>query len=280
MEPETIVTEEKEVTEITPPLSTSERARDVLFSILDHPFFFAFGIFVLILVIVDGAFFFFLMVGWHGMCTPRSKCDPRNWWLNWSIQVLCGLFTYTSVVSMPWRVSNFLHATGMSCPFRSNDAGRDLSGLPTDDIWFHIPAKQRTNISLVLMFNCIFQYANQVTRFIYTDFDSTEAIPGQIWTLLFFILSMVFAGVGAYMTAKAEDKLRKEHPGKFTPGILEILKAKIKGDKPEKETKADDKKGGDDDVEVIPTPASSQSVKTSQLSTSVVMRNELRLFAL
>ena len=231
---------------------------------------------LLVLVVIDGAFFFFLMVGWHGMCTPVMNCWPRNWWLNWSIQVLCGLFTYTAIVSMPWRVSNFLHASGMSCPFRSNEPGHDLKGLPTDDIWFHIPAKKRTNISLVLMFNCIFQYLNQVTRFMYSDFDTTEAMPGKLMTLLFFILSMVFALIGAVMTAKAEDKLRKAHPGKFTPGILEILKSKIKGDEPEEEAKADE----GDDIETTPTPTKKQTVRNSKLSASVVMRNELRLFAL
>jgi len=280
---------EKDLDDLSPPQTTSERFRDNLFTTLDHPVFFYFGIFVLALVVIDGAFFFFLMVGWHGMCTPAMKCDPRNWWLNWSIQVLCGLFTYTSIISMPWRVANYLHSSGFSCPHRSNEDGLDLYGRPTDDIWFHLPKKDRVVISLVLMFNCIFQYVNQVTRFIYPDYDSTERMPGKLMTLLFFLLSMVFAAVGAYLIYRAEEKVRAANPGKFPPSVVEILLAKLKG-KPLKEEvsthESDDVEAiekedevGEIALEVQPSSPSNDK-KPRNIKASVVCRSELRMFGM
>ena len=255
--------------EVIPPLTCTERGREVLFTILDHPIFLVVGIFLLFVVVVAGLFYFFLLMGWHGLCSPVKDCEPRNWWASASIHLLCGIFTYISIVSMPWRVSNFLHSSRLSCPFRSNDTGRDLKGLPSDDIWFHIPAKKRTHITLVLLFNCIFQFVQQAMRFVYSSWKASNAMPGSLAINLPFIASIVLGALGAVMTGMAENKLRKEFPGKFTPGIMEILKAKLKGDEPEEV-----------DTEATPTPTVRQSVRTSKLSASVVMRNELRLYAL
>ena len=94
-------------------------------------------------------------------------------------------------------------------------------------------------------------------------------MPGNLAINLPFIASIILGVIAAIMRGMAKDKLRKESPGKFTPGIMEILKANLKGDEPEEV-----------DTEATPTPTTSQSVRTSKLSASVVMRNELRLYAL
>ncbi|GMI43107.1 hypothetical protein TeGR_g1025, partial [Tetraparma gracilis] len=57
----------------------------------------------ILLVITDGAFFFFLLMGWTTM-----NEEDKNCWLNWSIQVLCGLFSYPAVVELPWRLGNLV----------------------------------------------------------------------------------------------------------------------------------------------------------------------------
>ena len=71
------------------PKTAYEKIRDTLLPILyESKTFNIFGIIYIVLVIGDGAFFFFMMVGWH---LPYPESVSR-WWLNLSIQVLCGLF--------------------------------------------------------------------------------------------------------------------------------------------------------------------------------------------
>ena len=73
----------------------SERFRDNLFAFLDGPCMFKVNIANIIIIIVNGAFFFCLLVGMQTMCTPLMDCQPRNWWLNWSIQLLNVNFTFS-----------------------------------------------------------------------------------------------------------------------------------------------------------------------------------------
>lgn len=145
---------------IDPPRTPREIGRDYVLAWLDGRFFQVLDMIVFILVIADGAFFFFLLMGWQAMCTPRQDCEPRNWWYNWSVQVLTGLFTYMVTVSFPWRLANFWHTVGLG--YRKNTPGLDLYGLPTKDIWFHIPLCRRLWIIIILLLNVFTQYANQV----------------------------------------------------------------------------------------------------------------------
>lgn len=208
---------------LDPPESYGEYFRDFVLQALDHPFFQGIGIVVLILVIADGAFFFFLLVGWQTLCRPRTDCEPRNWWYNWSIQVLNVLFTYMSAVSMPWRSANFLHITGCSCPARKRTPGHDLYGRPVDDdVWFFVPLQRRLGITMILLLNCIFQFANQGTRIYFYSFELQNDYPGVLWTNIFFSLSFLMAGLGGAWLAYEVSVLRKKHPTQFGAGPVEL----------------------------------------------------------
>ena len=122
--------------------SLLEAARDATLRFLARPFWAWLGVLHILLIIGDGAFFFFLLVNWQAMCVPDAsgKCEPRNWWYNLSIQVLNALFTYGVALTMAWRLANAHH---LCCSRRSCAPGRDLYGRPTDAIWFSVPVGHR-----------------------------------------------------------------------------------------------------------------------------------------
>ena len=214
---------------LDPPIGSGERMRDALLRLLDRPVFQIIGMLVLFLIIADGALFFFLLMGWHTLCSPVTDCEPRNWWYNFSIQVLNVLFTYTNLFSMPWRMTNFLHISGWSCPYRSNDVGCNLYGMPeSTDAWFHIPLKPRWGITVLLLLNAITQFINQGTRIYYYDFESQNEAPGNIWTNVFFAASFICAGIAAAWMTYEASKVRKRHPGRFGPGPIDLMKDMIR----------------------------------------------------
>ena len=213
------------VEDLHPPQSSSEAHRDQLLRILDRPVFQTVGLVVILLIVADGAFFFFLLVGWQAMCRPRTDCDPRNWWYNWSIQILNILFTYQALITMPWRSTNFLHLAGWSCPHRNNHPGLNLYGVSDSNLWFHIPVRRRLSISTLLLGNCIFQFFNQGTRFYFYNHERQGSFPGNIWTNVFFAASFACAGAAGLWQAHEAARLRAKHPrGTFGPGPLEILR--------------------------------------------------------
>lgn len=169
---------------LSPPRSRGERSRDSILRVLDGFAFRILNLVVLFLVVVDGAFFFSLLIGAHGVCTPRTDCDPMNWWYNLSIQLLVVLFTYMAVITMPWRYAHALHLFGLCRPRRSNDDGKNIYGLDDDDVWFHIPLFTKRCIIVLLLLNCIAQYLNQVTRIVYYSYELSQAtVAGRAWTL-------------------------------------------------------------------------------------------------
>ena len=211
--------------DLHPPRSSSEAYRDRLLSLLDRPVFQSIGLLVLVLIIADGAFFFFLLVGWQVMCRPRTDCDPRNWWYNWSIQILNLLFSYQAVITMLWRSSNFLHLTDCSCPQRSHHPGLNLYGMADSNLWFHIPVRPRLGITLCLLGNCIFQIINQGTRLYFYSYERQASFPGNIWTNVFFAASFACAGVAALWQVYEAGLVRSQHPpGTFGPGPRDTLK--------------------------------------------------------
>jgi hypothetical protein len=220
------VDDAKDAMHLYPPESCGERFRDSILRTLDHPFFQALGLAVLFLVIVDGAFFFFLLLGWQSLCRPRTDCEPRNWWYNCSIQILNVLFTYMATASMPWRSTNFLHICGLGCPRRQKDPGHDLYGrVAPSDVWFHIPLRKRLGITVVLLLNCLTQYANQATRIRYHSFEMQNEAPGNIWTNVFFAASFLFAGIGGAWMGYEVYALRKADPQhQFGPGPVELAR--------------------------------------------------------
>ena len=179
------------------------------------------GLIVMLLIIVDGAFFFFLLIGAQRMCRPRTDCEPRNWWYNFSIQFLNVLFTYLATISLPWRISN---ATHLFTSKRDCNTGLDLYGRPTEEIWYHISQRKRQGIVMLLILNSLTQYANQATRIVYYSYELQNVSPGNIWTNVFFLASMLCAAVAGFSQLHEELRLRKEHPERFPPGLVDATK--------------------------------------------------------
>jgi hypothetical protein len=230
---------------ITPPPGSGENIRDWILRTLDRPFFQYLGLLVLFTIIWTGALFFFFLMGWQSVCRPRTDCEPRNWWYNWAIQALNVCFTYTSIISMPWRATNAIHTFGWACPHRRNEPGYDLYGLPSKDIWFHVPLFRRGGILITLILNCVFQFINQGTRIIYYNYELQDSSPGNIWTNVFFVASFACAGIGGGWLLFESGRVRKTHPpGTFAPGPLDAAKiqyAAYKARRAEAKKKDDDK---------------------------------------
>jgi hypothetical protein len=141
-----------------------------------------------------------------------------------SVQLLNGFFTYMATVSMPWRCTNLLHTLGWACPRREHSPGHDLYGQVTDDVWFSVPLRQRTWILTFLLWNCLTQYANQVTRIIYYNYELQNEYPGTLWTNLFFGLSMLCAATGGALMAYHTGKVRATDPARFGPGPIRLAR--------------------------------------------------------
>ena len=222
---------------IDPPISVTERYRDFLLRTFDLPIFQYIGLVVIFGVIADGAIFFFLLMGWHTLCHPVTDCEPRNTVYNISIQILNGFFTYMALLSLPWRLSNFLHLSKtirycLCCcgcvrdgcyPQRKNSVGHNLYGLSDPDIWFHIPVRRRYYISTLLLCNCFFQFINHGTRIVHSTYEEQDSYPGNVWTNVFFVSAFSCAGVGATWILYETSQLRKQHPTKFGHGPMDAM---------------------------------------------------------
>ena len=209
------------LSELDPPASRLERRRDWWLRFLGGKFHFWVGVVVMLLIIADGAFFFFLLVGAHKLCRPRTDCEPRNYWYNWSIQFLNVLFSYLATITLPWRISNAVHLFGRKRPSKP---GLDLYGQPTEEIWFHLRQKSRKVIVIFLLLNSATQWANQATRIVFYSYELQDTFPGSLWTNLFFVISMMCAAFGGFCQLHEELKLRKQHPERFPPGLVDLAK--------------------------------------------------------
>ena len=242
------------LSELSPPPSKIETLRDKWLDFLSGKIHFWVGVTVFILINIDGSFYFFLIIGAQNMCRPRMDCEPRNWWLNFSIQFLNVLFTYLVTISLPWRLSNATHLFVNSGKYnRSSDAGLDLYGRPTEQIWYHISQSRRRLVVVFLILNSITQYANQASRIIFYTYELSDVFPGNLWTNLFFLLSILCAAVGGFLQLHAEMGLRKEHPERFPPSLWETSKeylAKARGSLKRRQSISEDE--GDGEVVVEP----------------------------
>ena len=203
--------------------SCLEGFRDRILAILSSKTFNTIGILWIILVVITGAFFFFTMLGvFNSLIKPEGR---KNFWYNASIQALNWLFTYSHIITLPWRLSNLAH---LSCSKRSSAPGFDFYGNPTQVIWFHLKRWQRRVLLLLLFTAGNTQFANQYMRIKFWSFDSAEACPsfkecGVFWVNIFFGLSFLCGcGAGIYQT-RLEAGLRKRNPGKFDDGPIELL---------------------------------------------------------
>jgi hypothetical protein len=149
--------------------------------------------------------------------------EPRNVIYDIAVQFLNVLFTYMATFALPWRVTNFIHVFGWGRPYRDNHDGKDLYGRDSRDVWFHIPLMHRRTISVILLLNCVFQYINQLTRIIFWSYAKQNRFPGNLWTNIFFVLSMLCAGIGAAHLIVIEGRVRRLKPDLFEPGPIQQL---------------------------------------------------------
>jgi hypothetical protein len=212
--------------QLSPPRSRRESVRDWFLRTLDRPFFQVLGLVVLFGVVADGAAFFFFLMGWQATCSEpsRTDCEPRNSIYNVTVQLLTWLFTYMAIVSMPWRCVNATHTFGWGTPPRDNAKGLDVYGRPTNEIWFHMDLINRGGIIIVLLMNCLLQFANQATRLIFYNYELQDTSPGNKWVNIFFVSSMVFAAIGAIWGIIVSERIRKKHPGRFGPGPWQTVR--------------------------------------------------------
>ena len=166
-------------------------------------------------VVVDGAFFAFMLVGLSSM----NEEDSEEW-LNWSIQILCALFSYPVIVEIPWRFTNVVNLFA-----GSPDVGVDFNGAKTDKIWFHLPVANRRVLTVCLVLNAVFQWVNQWSRIAYPSYSSSNSMPGAVLTNVFFAASFVFGIGGGIAQGVMEGKLRKENEGKFEGKVEGFKKA-------------------------------------------------------
>merc|ERR1712178_127011 len=167
-----------------------------------------------ILVVVDGAFFFFLMIG----AIKIGSEDDTHWWTNWSIQVLCGLFTYPAIVNVPWVMSHSLHLCS-----KNSEAGHDFYGVPTDDIWFNVSVCKRSACLFLKFLNITCQWVNQWSRVAYPTYEDANTYPGNFYCNVFFGASFLSGVIAAVIQLKVEARLRRIFPGRFAAGPWEAL---------------------------------------------------------
>ena len=213
------------LSELDPPASRLERLRDWWLQFLGGKVHFWIGVVVMVLIIADGAFFFFLLVGAHGLCRPRTDCEPRNYWYNWSIQFLNVLFSYLATITLPWRISNAVHLFGKRRPSKP---GLDLYGQPTEEIWYHCRQVKRKVVVVFLLLNSATQWANQASRIVFYSYELQDSFPGSLWTNIFFVSSMLCAGIAGFVQLHEEMKIRREHQDRFPPGLFDVVKHYLK----------------------------------------------------
>jgi len=142
------------------------------------------------------------------------------YWCNVCFQLLTALFSYLNGIATPWRVSILMHHLSR----RSSAPGFDFYGRPTEAIWFHIPERPRAVIATCLCGSVFFHFATQATRLIWTDYISSNLMPGLVPVNVTFVLSIVFAIAAGAIQGAQEKKLKKAHPERYPPGIDQHLK--------------------------------------------------------
>jgi hypothetical protein len=146
--------------------------------------------------------------------------DELMFWCNVCFQVCTGLFSYLNGISIPWRSSILIHHISG----RDSSPGRDFYGRPTEAIWFHIPERPRSWIAIFLCLSVFFHFATQVTRIVWSDYITSNDMPGIIPVNATFLLSIIFAVAAGVLQGHQEKKLMKANPERFPPGISKDIK--------------------------------------------------------
>jgi len=160
------------------------------------------------LVVVDIGIYGVLLLG---IATLKDN-ETQELYKNFFIQIINGLFTFTALANLPVRLQRFrlLFVVGgrkasymrrPSCPYI------DESAL----IFDHLDWNTRHVIIQGLLWNCIFQLINQVTRCVYYSAESASEVPGVIWVNVFFPLSILMALIASLIQAIAENRFRQQY---------------------------------------------------------------------
>jgi len=127
------------------------------------------------------------------------------------IQIITGLFTFTALANLPVRIKRFRHL------FIVGGERGSIMRKPTctyvdesEFIFDHLEWRTRHIVIQGLLWNCIFQLINQVTRCVYYSAISAAEVPGVIWVNVFFALSILMALVAALTQAVAENRFRQK----------------------------------------------------------------------
>jgi len=138
--------------------------------------------------------------------------ETQEVYKNIFIQIITGLFTFTALANLPVRIQRFrqmfiVGGRRNSLVRRPTCAYRDESAL----IFDHLSWNTRLVIVQGLLWNCIFQLINQVTRCVYYSAVSASETPGVIWVNVFFALSILMALLAALVQAVAENRFRQKY---------------------------------------------------------------------
>jgi len=138
--------------------------------------------------------------------------ETQEVYKNIFIQIITGLFTFTALANLPVRIHRYrmLFVVGgrrSSIMRRPSCAYKDESAL----IFDHLNWSTRHIIIQGLLWNCIFQLFNQITRCVYYSAVSASEVPGVIWVNVFFALSILMALMAALVQAVAENRFRQQY---------------------------------------------------------------------
>ena len=162
----------------------------------------------MILVVITGALFFFLLIGAIALRSDEKEQE----WLNISIQGLNILFTYAAIANEPIRLRALIRQSRMK-----GTVGVDYEGNASDKIFDYVHWKDRTAIIIILNLNCIFQFVNQAIRCVYYNAErANDGLKEILLVNFFFFLSFFCAGWAPVYQWRAEQQVRKE--GRAPPG--------------------------------------------------------------
>jgi hypothetical protein len=105
--------------------------------------------------------------------------------------------------------------------------GHNLHGLADPEVWFHIPPSRRLGITILLLWNSLFQFMNQGARFALADYSSQSKMPGMIWTNVFSASSLLSGAVAAGWILWECGLLRQANPDKFGLGPMDHFKHEL-----------------------------------------------------
>ena len=202
-----------------------EKARDILLNYLNSSrlmqallviWIVAVVVFVILLLVV-----FPVHVGWApwGSFEPTlSEAEVQQAWVLVNT-VLCSLFTWQNLTTLPWRLSCLIHV--LPCNSRCADVGLDFYGRPTDSMFFWIPTQHRAAIVSLLILASLLQFLQQLFRGLYTSYQASEKeLPGNVLIISSFAGSIVCALCGGIYQFVQLFKLHEREPETFPPSAI------------------------------------------------------------